>query len=112
MLRYVVRWLDTWHKEHPECDRLPRVCSLVMYHGLDGAWTAPRRLEELFDLPGDEQEHERWRKLLPRFEYLLDDLTCEREEALRARPGPAMARLVLLALRFGRAEELTQRLPG
>ncbi|WP_257453834.1 hypothetical protein [Archangium lipolyticum] len=30
---------------------------------------------------------------LPHFEYVLDDLTAEREEALKARPGPPLARL-------------------
>ncbi|WNG41074.1 Rpn family recombination-promoting nuclease/putative transposase [Archangium violaceum] len=49
--------------------------------------------------------------LFSRFEYLLDDLTAERAEALMARPGPALTRLALLVLRYGRTEELTQRLP-
>jgi hypothetical protein len=109
MLRYVVRQVERWRQEHPESAVLPLIIPLVMYHGPEGAWTAPRRVEDLFDLP--EEGREVWRALVPRFEYLLDDLTAEREEALRARPGPPLARLAWLVLRYGRTEELAQRLP-
>ncbi|HZH16180.1 MAG TPA: Rpn family recombination-promoting nuclease/putative transposase [Archangium sp.] len=91
MLRYVVRQLDHWRKANPDSEGLLVVVPLVMYHGPDGAWSAPRRVEELFDLPDESEAHEEWRALVPRFEYLLDDLTAERAEALMARPGPALA---------------------
>ncbi|MFE8604278.1 Rpn family recombination-promoting nuclease/putative transposase [Archangium violaceum] len=109
MLRYVVRQVERWRQEHPESTRLPVIIPLVMYHGPDGAWTASRRVEDLFDLPGAQREH--WRALVPRFEYLLDDLTAEREEALRLRSGPPLARLAWLVLRYGRTEELARKLP-
>ncbi|MFY0578141.1 hypothetical protein ACN28S_30875 [Cystobacter fuscus] len=48
---------------------------------------------------------------MPRFEYLLDDLTAEREEALKARPGPPLVRLAWLVLRYGRTGELARKLP-
>ncbi|WP_375769048.1 Rpn family recombination-promoting nuclease/putative transposase [Archangium gephyra] len=111
MLRYVVRQLERWRQEHPESTRLPLIVPLVMYHGPDGAWTAPRRVEDLFELPEGEAERGRWRALVPRFEYLLDDLTAEREEALSARSGPPLARLAWLVLRYGRTGELARRLP-
>jgi predicted transposase YdaD len=111
MLRYVVRQVERWRQEHPESALLPVIIPLVMYHGPEGAWTAPRRVEELFDLPEGEEERERWGALVPRFEYLLDDLTAEREEALRARPGPPLARLAWLILRHGRSEALARKLP-
>jgi len=88
MLRYVVRQVEHWRQQHPESTLLPVIIPLVMYHGMEGVWSAPRRVEELFDLPGEEAEREPWRALLPRFEYLLDDLTAERAEALLARPWP------------------------
>jgi predicted transposase YdaD len=109
MLRYVVRQLERWSQEHPEREGLPVIIPLVMFHGTGGAWTAPRRVEELFDLP--EEERELWRALVPRFEYLLDDLTSERAEVLLARPGPPLVRLAWLALRYGRSEELAERMP-
>ncbi|WNG53628.1 transposase [Archangium gephyra] len=111
MLRYVVRQVERWRQEHPERTRLPVIIPLVMYHGPDGAWTAPRRVEELFELPAGEVDREQWRALVPRFEYLLDDLTAEREEALRARSGPPLAQLAWLVLRYGRTEELARELP-
>ncbi|HEX8435937.1 Rpn family recombination-promoting nuclease/putative transposase [Archangium sp.] len=110
MLRYVVRLAEQWRQAHPEGTRLPVILPLVMYHGTGGAWTAPRQVEELFDLPEEGEERKRWRALVPRFEYLLDDLTAEREESLRARAGPPLVRLAWLALRYGRTEELADRL--
>ncbi len=50
--------------------------------------------------------------MAPRFEYRVDDLTAERAEALTERAGPPLARLALLALRYGRTEELAERLPS
>ncbi|HZH18226.1 MAG TPA: Rpn family recombination-promoting nuclease/putative transposase [Archangium sp.] len=111
MLRYVVRQVERWRQEHPESTRLPVIIPLVMYHGVDGAWTAPRRVEDLFDLPSEEEARERWRGLVPRFEYLLDDLTAEREEALRMRSGPPLARLAWLVLRYGCTGQLARKLP-
>jgi len=110
MLRYVVRHLEHWRQEHPESAWLPLIIPLVMYHGTEGVWTAPRRVEELFDLPEGEAERARWRALVPRFEYLLDDLTAEREDALKGRSGPPLARLAWLVLRYGRSEELARKL--
>ena len=109
MLRYVVRQLERWRQEHPDSTVLPPILPLVMYHGPEGAWTAPRHVEELFGLP--EHGRARWRALVPRFEYLLDDLTAEREEALKSRPGPPLVRLAWLALRYGRSKTLARKLP-
>ncbi|MDY7228220.1 Rpn family recombination-promoting nuclease/putative transposase [Hyalangium rubrum] len=112
MLRYVVRQLDHWRKQHPERVRLPVIIPLVMYHGPEGAWSAPRRIEELFDFPQEGARPETWKALVPHFGYRVDDLTSERAEAWMARPGPPLVRLALLALRFGRTLELAQQLPG
>ncbi len=111
MLRYVVRQLEHWRQEHPGSTRLPVIIPLVLYHGPDGAWSAPRRIEELFEVPGEGGPPERWRALVPCFEYLVDDLTTERAEALMARSGPPLVRLAWLVLRYGRSEELARRLP-
>jgi predicted transposase/invertase (TIGR01784 family) len=104
MLSYVVRHLERWLQEHPDSPALPIVIPVVMYHGPEGAWTATRRVEELFHLPSENPEL--WRERVPSFEHLMDDLTAEREEALRARAGPPMVPLTLLLLRSGRSEEL------
>ncbi|MDY7232655.1 Rpn family recombination-promoting nuclease/putative transposase [Hyalangium rubrum] len=112
MLRYVVRQLERWRHEHPEHEVLPLILPLVLYHGPEGAWSAPRRVEELFEVPGEEQQPERWRALLPRFEYQVDDLTAERAEVLLMRPGPPLVRLAWRVLRYGRTEALAEQLPG
>jgi predicted transposase/invertase (TIGR01784 family) len=111
MLRYVVRQLERWRQDHPGSALLPVIVPLVLYHGPEGGWSAPRRVEELFDLPGEGEPPEPWRALVPRFEYRVDDLTAQRAEALMTRPGPPLVRLALLALRYGRTEELAERLP-
>lgn len=108
MLRYVVRHLERWRQENPDSQGLPLILPLVLYHGAQGAWTAPRRMEDLFALP--EEEGATWSARLPRFEYLLDDLTLEREEALNARAGPPLVRLAWRVLRHGRSDELAHRL--
>ena len=95
--------MEPWRQQHRESTVLPVISPPVMYHGPDGAWSAPRRVEELFDLPGEGEPREQWRTLVPHFEYLLDDLTTERAEALLARPGPPLVRLAWLVLRYGRA---------
>ena len=110
MLRYVVRQLEHWRTQHPESEALPVIIPVVMYHGLERGWTAPQRMEELFDVPPEDVE--RWHTLVPRFEFLLDDLTTQREEALRARPGPPLVPLTLLLLRSGRSERLALLLEG
>jgi hypothetical protein len=110
MLRYVMRQLERWRQQHPESDKLPVILPVVMYHGQEGRWTAARRMEDLFQLP--QEASELWRELLPRFEYRLDDLTAEREEALRARTGPPQVVLTWLLLRWGRSEHLAALLEG
>jgi hypothetical protein len=108
----VVRQLERWRQDHPGSVRLPVIVPLVLYHGPDGGWSAPRRVEELFDLPDEGGLIGHWRALVPRFEYRVDDLTAQRAEALMARPGPPLVRLALLALRYGRSAELAEQLPS
>jgi hypothetical protein len=83
---------------------------MVLYHGPEGRWTAPLKVEELFGLPPELLEllapH------LPRFECRVDDLPAMREEALRARDAPAMVLLTLLLLRASHSEELAVLLKG
>jgi predicted transposase YdaD len=109
MLQYVLRQLMHWRQKHPKSEVLPVIIPVVMFHGAPGGWTAARQLESLFPLPEGEAT-EWWRGVVPHFEYLVDDLTREREDALRARWGPPLVKLVLLLLRGGRSKELSQRL--
>ncbi|HEX8703610.1 MAG TPA: Rpn family recombination-promoting nuclease/putative transposase [Myxococcaceae bacterium] len=112
MLRYVLRQLENWRQQHPDSAGLPVIVPLVLYHGVEGGWTAPRRVEDLFEVPEEEPQRSQWRAWVPRFEYAVDDLTQAQAEALMERAGSPLVRLAWLALRFGRTEELVRQLPG
>ena len=72
VLRYVTRIWDQYEREHPKARRLPAVIPLVVYQG-PGRWASPVQLLDLIDLgPGGRQAVQAW---LPRFEFLLDDLS-------------------------------------
>ena len=99
MLRYVTRIWDQYEREHPETRRLPAVIPLVVYHGRS-RWTSPVQLLELIDLgPADKQAMQAW---LPRFGFLLDDLTRADEDQLLARDLTPAALVTLLLLKNAR----------
>jgi predicted transposase YdaD len=50
MMRYVLDDLENWRKAHPESTLPPDSFPALVYFG-KSPWTAPRRLDELFDLP-------------------------------------------------------------
>lgn len=82
VLRYVTRIWDQYEREHPKARRLPAVVPLVVYQG-DDQWTSPVQLLDVIDLsPAAKQEMQAW---LPRFGFLLDDLTRADEDQLLAR---------------------------
>ncbi len=94
--RYVTRTLERWTREHPDARRMPLVIPLVVYHGAR-PWNAPRSIAELFDVDaetlGDAAD-----AVVPRFTYILDDLTQLAPEKLRERALPAFGALALWAL--------------
>jgi predicted transposase YdaD len=110
MLRYVMRILERWLQQNPGSQWLPVVLPMVLYHGPEGRWTAPLRVEELFGLPPEFLEL--LAPLLSRFGCPVDDLPAAREEALRAREAPAMVLLTLLLLRASHSGELAALLKG
>ena len=107
LLRYMVRLWDEFLKEHakaqrdakrrrrPGAIRLPAIIPLVVHHSKTG-WKAPMQFQELLDLTPDTLAL--LQPLLPRFEYLLDDLSAVRSEELKARVMSALGRLTLLGL--------------
>jgi predicted transposase YdaD len=99
LLGYVVRILMRHAEQHDGALPLPIVVPLVVHHSATG-WTASTRLEALFDptLLALEGVGE----LLPRFGFLLDDLSRLPDEALRARAMGMVPTLTLWALRDGR----------
>ena len=108
---YLGHFIHHWHEVHPRSPWLPVVTPLVVYPRQGRRWSAPLRLEEHYRVPGGAVGagfHSPWSL---RFEYLVDDLSIQSEQAILARPGPALVPLSLLVLRLAGTEELAQRLP-
>jgi predicted transposase YdaD len=111
LLRYMVRIWDRWladrgGQEHPKT--LPAIVPVVLAHA-EGGWTAPVSMQELYGIAPDilhaVQEH------LPRFEMVLDDLSCQSDEELRAKAHAGLGLLALFLMRWSRnGTELLERL--
>ena len=99
LLRYMVRIWDDFLRDHPGATRLPAILPLVLHHSPDG-WTSPTDFHALLDLDADAlplvAAH------VPSFRFLLDDVSAESDEDLRARAMTALGRLVLFCLRHAR----------
>jgi hypothetical protein len=99
LLRYLVRIWEHWLREHPGARGLPPVVPVVVSHDPQG-WRAPVGLEQTLDVDGATLEA--LRPHLPLFRMVLDDLTGESDDALRARAATALARVVLGLLKHAR----------
>jgi hypothetical protein len=97
MLRYLMRIWDRYLEEHPNAKRLPMIVPLVVYQGTR-RWTHPVELSELLD--ADPETARLAGDFLPRFRFLLDDLTQLDKAALRARPVTTPVRLTVRLLRI------------
>jgi hypothetical protein len=99
VLRYVTRIWDTYEREHPKARRLPAVLPLVVYQG-DDHWTSPVQMLDVINLgPAGKQAAQPY---LPRFEFLLDDLTRVGEDQLLARNLTPAALVTMLLLKNAR----------
>jgi hypothetical protein len=96
MLRYVTRIWDQHLRDHPRARRLPAVLPLVVHHGRS-RWAVPVQMVELIDLgPGARQAMQAY---LPRFEFLLDDLSGVDGDRLLDRELTPAALITLLLLK-------------
>ena len=100
MMRYVMRIWDRYRTEHPTRATLPLVVPVVVYHGRV-RWRRATEVGELVDLDPAWAADPGTAELVPRFRFLLDDLSVVDEKMLRARPLTAPARVTLFLL--GRA---------
>jgi hypothetical protein len=99
VLRYVTRIWDQYEREHPGAHWLPAVIPLVVYQG-PGRWVSPVQLLDVIGLgPHGKQEMQPY---LPRFEFLLDDLTRTGEDQLLDRELTPAALVTLLLLKTAR----------
>jgi len=98
-LKYEVNIWSDWSKEHPHAGKLPVIIPLLLCH-CPAPWTAATRFEDLLDI--DPGKIPLVADFIPKFRVLVDDLTTEKDEALRARAMTAAGRLALCSLRTAR----------
>lgn len=108
LLAYMVRIWQGYLERHPKAMLLPAILPVVLHHSKTG-WNAVVSFQDLLDVPpetlGLMAEH------VPQFRFVLDDISEETDEALRARAMTALGRLVLWCFRHARdPEELVRRL--
>ena len=97
IMRYVTRIWDRYRTEHPTRTSLPMVVPVVVYHGR-APWRQATELGELLDIDPVWAADPGAAELVPRFRFLLDDLSVADEQVLRARPLTAPARVTLFLL--------------
>src|SRR5262245_13088232 len=102
LLCYLVAIWKGYRAQHPRAKKLPAILPLVVHHSPTG-WTAPVAFEELLDadaeLLGALGPH------IPRFRFVLDDLSSQTDADLRARTQmTAGGRVAILSLKHGRAQ--------
>jgi predicted transposase/invertase (TIGR01784 family) len=106
VLVYIVRIWEAFLKAEPTAKRLPAIIPIVLHHSERG-WRVATALEELLDVDADVlaalDDH------VPRFRFLLDDLSAQTDDALRARAMSALGRVALWCLRNARSPELLQK---
>jgi predicted transposase/invertase (TIGR01784 family) len=78
---------------------LPVIVPVILHHSEQG-WTAPTRFEDVIDPSA--LAHEELLRYVPRFEFLLDDISRASDEELRLRRLPLLGTLALWLLRDGR----------
>ncbi|MGK4001524.1 Rpn family recombination-promoting nuclease/putative transposase [Sorangium sp. So ce1036] len=108
LLEYMVRIWQSHLQRHPKATRLPAILPVVLHHS-DTGWTAAVAFQDLIDLPPETLAL--MAEYVPRFRFVLDDISAETDDALRARAMTALGRLVLWCLRHARhPEDLVARL--
>jgi hypothetical protein len=99
LLKYAVRFWDTWLEDHPGATHLPAVIPMLLCHAPRG-WTVATRFEELLDV--DDETRALILDFVPHFRTLVDDLTVQSDDSLRARPMSAVGRIMLWCLKTAR----------
>jgi hypothetical protein len=101
-LRLLKYMLGVWQKhveENPRARRLPVVVPIVVHHS-DRGWRFDLAFESLFDL--DAEGLREALPYVPRFQFLLDDVSHATDEELRDRALTSVAKLALACLRSSR----------
>jgi hypothetical protein len=108
-LQYSVRFLTTWLEDHRAAvaasgkravvTRLPVVIPILLYHG-PGRWPHATRFEDVLDV--DLATRPLVLDFVPKFRLLVDDLSTQSDEELRARAMSELGRVVLWLFKTAR----------
>ncbi|WP_330179192.1 Rpn family recombination-promoting nuclease/putative transposase [Nocardia sp. NBC_01503] len=112
LVEYLVGIWNRYVREHPGTVTVPAVIPLVVHASRRGRrWNTPTELADLIDI--DPATRDALGDYLPRFRFLLDDLTAHAVPALCARELTPAARvmLVLLKIAAGNPNLDTELLP-
>ena len=102
LLCYLVAIWKGYRAQHPRAKRLPAILPLVVHHSPTG-WTAPVAFEDVLDADADLLAA--LGPYVPRFRFLLDDLSAQTDADLRARSHmTAGGRVAILSLKHGRGQ--------
>ena len=108
LLRYMVAIWEQWLRGNEGASTLPVIVPVVLSNA-EGVWRKPVSMDELYAMPVEMLEG--LRDHVPRFRFVLDDLTRRTDDELLARTAQALGILGTLVLRHGRDEqELAARL--
>jgi hypothetical protein len=100
LLCYLVAIWKGYRAQHPRARRLPAILPVVVHHSPTG-WTAPVAFEDVLD--ADAELLAAFGPHVPRFRFLLDDLSAQTDADLRARTQmTAGGRIAILSLKHGR----------
>jgi predicted transposase/invertase (TIGR01784 family) len=100
LLCYLVAIWKGYRAQHPRARKLPAILPIVVHHSPTG-WTAPVAFEDMLDL--DAALLDAFGRHVPRFRFLLDDLSTQTDADLRARTQmTAGGRVAILSLKHGR----------
>lgn len=100
LLSYLVAIWKGYRTQHPRARRLPAILPVVIHHSATG-WTAPVAFEEVLD--ADEGLLAALGPYVPRFRFLLDDLSAQTDADVRGRTRmTAGGRVAMLSLKHGR----------
>lgn len=99
LLEYMLRIWRAHLTDNPKARRLPPIVPIVLHHSEHG-WTAGTSFEGLFEM--DDAVATELMPFVPRFRFVLDDVSRATDDELRARAVTALAKLVLGCLRHAR----------
>jgi predicted transposase YdaD len=101
LLCYLVAIWKCYRARYPRAKKLPLIVPMVVHHSRAG-WTAPVAFEAMLNVGAELLDAVR--PHVPCFEMLLDDLSVQSDDALRARSKMTPSgRLAVLSLKRGRA---------